>query len=926
LPHHRTHILHGAGALGKNPHLDHPARQTPVIILAAGSVAGDAIAPLNWSILQLSYESFRAARWRRLPSTPSESPETRNDVPLISLISFSWRMLRRDARGGELRLLATALAVAVAALTAVGFFADRVRQALDRESHQLLGGDLLLTADQPWPASFVEQARARGLQEVATVTFPSMVTHGEGDALRAQLAEIKAVAAGYPLRGSLRVAPAVNAVDAPAVGIPPPGTTWIDERLASALGAEVGDRIAVGQSTLRVGAVLTLEPDRGINFFSVAPRLLMNLDDLPATALLQVGSRVAYRLLLAGDLPLVKRFRREIEGRLTRGQRIEDPQNGRPEIRSGLDRAQKFLGLAALLTVVLAAVAVALAARRYVQRHLDPCAVMRCLGATQALLLRLHLGQFAVLGLLAALGGCFLGYIAHFALHAWLAQLLATPLPSPGPLPALQGVAVGLLLLFGFAVPPLLQLNRVPTLRVLRRELGGPQGGTVVGYLLGFLALAGLMFWVAGDVELGAWVLAGFTLALLLFAVAARIAIRVAAALRGGGRALGGAGVGWRYGLASLERRARASVVQIVALALGLMALLLLTAVRGDLIDGWRQAVPADAPNRFVVNIQPEQVEAVRSALLAQGVSAELVPMVRGRLMRINGAEVGAANYSDERAQRLVEREFNLSMRPDLPSGNSLAAGRWFLPGDLAGRAEDAAASVEEGLARTLGLLVGDRIEFVVAGERIGMKIVGLRKVNWDTMRVNFFVLTPPVVLEGYPASWITSFHLPPERGDVVNRLVRDFPNLTVIDVAAILRQLQSIMEQVAKAVQFVFLFTLAAGGTVLYAALASAAEERRYELAVMRALGARRDQLRRALLAEFAAIGAFAGLIAAVAAIAVGQFLAQQVFRFEVAVDLWLLPTAIGCGALLVTAAGWFAAARLLQTAPLEALRAGSS
>ena len=844
----------------------------------------------------------------------------------MQLISFSWRMLRRDARGGELRLLAAALAVAVAALTAVGFFADRVRQALDRESHQLLGADLLLTADQPWPARVVEEARARGLQVVGTVTFPSMVTHGAGDELRAQLAEIKAVAAGYPLRGALRVAPALNSVDAPAAGIPPRGTTWIDERLATALGAQVGDRIAVGQSTLQVGAVLTLEPDRGINFFRVAPRLLMHLDDLPATALLQVGSRVAYRLLLAGDLPLVKRFQREIEGRLARGQRIEDPQNGRPEIRSALERAQKFLGLAALLTVVLAAVAVALASRRYVQRHLDPCAVMRCLGATQALLLRLHLGQFAALGLLAALAGCVLGYVAHFALHAWLAQLLATPLPPPGPLPALQGIAIGLLLLFGFAVPPLLQLNRVPTLRVLRRELGSPQGGTVAGYLVGFLALAGLMFWVAGEVELGAYVLAGFSLAMLLFAVAARSAIRLAAALRGGGRAVGATGIGWRYGLASLERRAHASVVQIVALALGFMALLLLTAVRGDLLDAWRRAVPVDAPNRFVVNIQPEQVEPVRAALLAQGVSTELAPMVRGRLTRINGVEVGAGNYTDDRAQRLIEREFNLSMRPDLPAGNSLGAGRWFLPSELAGQADDGAASVEEGLARTLGLVVGDRIEFVVAGERIGMKIVGLRKVNWDTMRVNFFVLAPPVFLEGFPASWITSFHLSPDRADVINRLVRDFPNLTVIDVAAILRQLQSIMEQVARAVQFVFLFTLAAGVIVLYAALASAAEERRYELAVMRALGARRDQLRRALLAEFAAIGAFAGLIAALGAIAVGQFLAQQVFRFEVAINLWLLPLAIGGGALLVTAAGWFAAARLLQSAPLEALRAGSS
>jgi putative ABC transport system permease protein len=361
-------------------------------------------------------------------------------------------------------------------------------------------------------------------------------------------------------------------------------------------------------------------------------------------------------------------------------------------------------------------------------------------------------------------------------------------------------------------------------------------------------------------------------------------------------------------------------------LALGFMALLLLTVVRGDLLDAWRRAVPPEAPNRFVINIQPDQVEPVRAALAAQGLSPELAPMVRGRLTRINGVEVSAASYSDDRAQRLIDREFNLSMRPDLPEGNRQTAGRWFSGADLAGQGKDAVASVEDGLAKTLGLAVGDRMEFVIASEKVVMTVVGLRKVNWDTMRANFFVLTPPVVLEGYPASWITSFYLAPEKAEFVNRLIRDFPNLTVIDVAAILRQLQSIMDQVARAVQFVFLFTLAAGVIVLYAALATAAEERRYELAVMRALGARREQLRRALLAEFAAIGGLSGLIAALGAIGVGQFLARQVFRFEVAIDPWLPPLAVCCGALLVTAAGWFAATRLLQAAPLEALRGGST
>lgn len=832
---------------------------------------------------------------------------------------LSWRMLYRDGRAGELRLLAAALVIAVAALTAVGFFADRVRQSLEREAHQLLGADLLLTADHPWAPSVVSSATARGLQVVDTRTFPSMVTLGEGDGVRAQLAEIKAVGEGYPLRGALRIAPALQVPDQPATGIPPPGTIWVDERLATALEAQTGETLMVGTAPLRIAAVLTLEPDRGINFFSVAPRLLMNLADLPATGLIQVGSRVSYRLLLAGEPQAIQAFQRVLETTMGRGERFEDAGSARPEIRTALERAQKFLGLAALLTVVLAAVAVALAAQRYMQRHLDPCAVMRCLGATQGFLLRLYLGQFALLGLLAGIAGCMLGYAAHFALHAWLAQLLATPLPQPTLLPALQGLAVGMLLLFGFAVPPLLQLRRVSTLRVLRRELGNPQAGLLGGYLLGLLALAGLMFWVAGEPQLGVWVVGCFVLALCVFAVLARLTIRLVASLRGG---LGNSrGIGWRYGLASLERRSTASVVQIVALSLGFMALLLLTVTRGDLLDAWRRAVPADAPNRFVVNIQQEQLAGVRRAFAEEGMAPELAPMVRGRLTHINGTEVNAASYEDERAKRLIDREFNLSWRDDLPPGNILMAGRWFSAAD----GTQGVASVEHGLAKTLGLNVGDRLDFIVGGESVRVSVLNLRKLDWDTMRVNFFVLTPPAVLEGYSASWITSFFLEAGKAGFVNRLIREFPNLTVIDVAAIVRQLQAIMAQVALAVQFVFSFTLLAGVVVLYTALASAADERRYELAIMRTLGARREQLRRALLVEFAVIGGTAGLIAALGAIALGQFLARKVFLFDVAIRYSLPLLAIVGGAFVVAAAGWFAAARLLRSAPMEALRAGS-
>ena len=852
----------------------------------------------------------------------------------MNALGFALRMLRRDARAGELRLLVAALVVAVAALTAVGFFTDRVRQALALEANQLLGADLLLSADHEWPAKIANEARAQGLAVAETRSFPSMVSFGgagETNEFRTQLAEIKAVSGGYPLRGALRIAPERNAPDARADGIPAPGTIWIDERMALALDAGAGDVISVGRKPLQVSAILTVEPDRGMNFFSVAPRLMMNLGDLAATELIQPGSRVKYRLLFAGEQQSINDMKKVVEKSLERGERVEDAQNARPEIRVALDRAQKFLGLSALLTVVLAAVALALASRRYMQRHLDPCAVMRCLGATQAYLLRGFLLQFFILGLLSVVIGSAIGYVAHFALYAWLSTLIPSPLPPPGWLPALQGCLIGMLLLFGFALPPLLQLKRVSTLRVLRREFSDgllPSSRLLGSYALGLAVLVGLMFWVAGEIRLGAYVAGGFTVAMLVFAVIARLAVRLAALLRGSARSrTGQGGIGWRYGLASLERRAGASVVQIVALALGFMALILLTATRGDLLDAWQRAIPADAPNRFVINIQPDQLAEVRKLFADDGIEAEFSPMVRGRLEKVNGKALTAEHFEDERAQRLIEREFNLSYRQDLPAGNTVESGRWFptQEGGDRGNSGEGFASVEQGLAETLGLKLGDQLEFSIGGEKVDMQVLNLRKLNWDSMRVNFFVLTQPAALESFPASWITSFYLAPEKAEFVGELVRAYPNLTVIDVAAIVRQLQSILGQVAQAVQFVFLFTLAAGIIVLYAALASAAAERRYELTVMRALGARREQLRRALLAEFAAIGGLAGLIAAVGAIAVGQVLAKNAFMFDVAIDYSLLPFATLIGALIVTAAGWFAASRLMDAPPLEVLRAGA-
>ena len=821
------------------------------------------------------------------------------------------RMLWRDWRAGELTVLGLALVVAVASLTSVSFLTDRVGQAFVQESHQLLGGDLLLTADHPWNDSVRTQARQAALSLVDSVSFPSMVS----TATSSQLAEIKAVASGYPLRGALRIAPEANAPDAETHDIPAPGTVWLDERLTAALGVKAGDTtLTLGKLRLTVAAVLTLEPDRGVNIFSIAPRLLLNLDDLPATALIQPGSRVAYRLHLAGEAKPVAAFRDWLQPRLKRGERLEDLSNARPEIRSMLDRAQRFLSLAALLAVVLAAVAVGFAADRYMRRHLDGCAVMRCLGASQGQVLMVHGGEFLLFGLMATLTGCGLGYLAQWGLQGLLAGLIKVALPYPSWQPWGHGVLVGFTLVTGFTLPPLLRLRAVSTLRVLRREWAPGESLSWAAYAFGCGALSLLMLWIAGEMRLGAIVLCGFAAALLVYALLARLMLMLVACL---GTGIGG---GWRLGLANLRRQGGSSLLQVVALALGLTALLLLTVARQDLLDSWRRNVPPDAPNRFVINIQPAQLKPLADYFTAQGLpKPKLEPMVRGRLVMVNNQPL--PRFDDEHAQRLVDREFNLSWTATLPPGNSITAGRWHGEGK-AGTPGQGEFSVEQGLAETLHLALGDELTYDIAGVKLDGRITSLRRLDWDSMRVNFFVIAPPGLLDGYPTSYITSFHLASSQAGFVTGLVHEFPNLTVIDVAAMLRQLQATLDQLTRAVEVVFGFALLAGLTVLYAALQASYDERLIELALLRALGARSRQLKHALLAEFAALGGIAGLLAGIGAAGISWALARFVFHLQYRPDPALLLLGVLAGGIGVAVAGWLGTTGVLQRPALEVLR----
>jgi putative ABC transport system permease protein len=837
---------------------------------------------------------------------------------MVATLRLALRMLRRDLRAGELTLLGIALALAVASLSSVAFLTERVEQGLRQQSHQLLGGDLLLTADHPWPQAQRDKAAEFGVKLAESITFPSMVSSESS----AQLADIKAVSTNYPLRGALRVTArnetTAGKTDREIRSVPAKGNVWVDERLLSALGVKIGDTVGVGKLKFAVTEVLTVEPDKGFNVFNLAPRLMMNVDDLAATGLLQQGSRAQWRLQLAGNASAIERYQQWAKAGLGRGEKVENLDNARPEVKVLLDRAQRFFSLAAMLAVVLAAVAITLTVNRYVQHHLDGCAVMRCLGASSRTVLGVHLGEFFMFGLFATLLGCLVGFVIQQALVMRLAGLIGpvgADLPAPSWRPWALGLGVGLLIMVGSVLPPLLRLRHVPAISVLRREWNSHSSWRV--WLAGGIALALLMVWIAGDLKLGAIVIGGFAaigglyagLTLLLLGILRRLA-------QNGGSKLGWPGL--HRGLAGLYRRRQSTLIQAVSLAIGLTTLLLLTAGRADLLAAWKHRIPPDAPNRFVINIQPDQRDAVNAFFRGQQLVATLEPMIRARLVAINGRPITAESFADDQAKRLVEREFNLSWSTQLPPGNVLTDGQWRM---------DSATpqfSVEQGLAENLGLKLGDELSYDIAGSKVAARITSLRRLEWDSMRVNFFVVGSPTLLASQPASYITSFHLDAGKEEIVTEMIRAFPNLTVIDVGSLVRQLEAATDQAARAVEAVFGFALIAGIIVLVAVFNTTHDERIREMAILRALGARRQQLLVSLLTESVALGSLAGLLAGVGAGGFGFALARWVFHLPYTPGPALIGIALVAGIVLAGISGYLGLRSVANVSPVRVLANG--
>lgn len=826
-----------------------------------------------------------------------------------SSLLLALRMLKRDWHAGELRVLGASIVIAVTCVTAVVFFTDRIAQALNHQAGELIAADLRVVSDHALSQSFKQKILSENLRSAETINFRSMVMSENGS----RLAEVKAVSQNYPLRGNLRISRQLFTPGEKVSGIPNPGSVWVEAALLRQLRLSIGDSVVVGSVPFTIEAIITYEPDRSGDMFSIAPRVLLNSQDVEVTQLLQEGSRGRFSLLLAGDAGDISVARDKISANLGPGERMESVQDARQEVRIALERAQQFLGLAAMVSVILACVAVSLSARRFAERHLNACAIMRCLGARQVQITQIYFSQLLLLSLGSSALGCLLGYAAQGVLTKLLGQLLLVSLPQASLWPLLTGFVVGMVGLLGFALPPVMRLKRVPTLSVFRRELGGIPPLSLSSYLMGVIALMALVLWQSGDMKLGWIVLGGLCLTTLILIGIAYLLVQALSKLPLG------EGIAWRFGIKNIIRKPMSSVVQVLAFGVGIMVMLLLTLVRGDILEAWQDKLPQDAANRFVINIQKHQTQAVSEFFQQQGMNqVNLFPMIRGRLAAINGQAVKVAQHQDPRARNLLTREFNLSWAEHMQQDNKIVEGDWWQ--DSGGWKNE--ISMEQGIAKTLGVKLGDRLSFTISGDVYEAPVTSIRTVEWDSFRPNFFVLMPPQVLREYPASYITSFHLADAQAPMLENLIKNFPNLTIVDISAIMNQVRNIMDKVNLAVEYVFAFTLIAGLMVLYAAIQSTQDRRVQENAILRALGARRKRLLQGLIAEFAVIGALSGILASIIALILAYVISVHVLELAYSFNAWIPLLGLLGGTLGVGIGGTLGARKVIASPPLVVLR----
>jgi putative ABC transport system permease protein len=829
----------------------------------------------------------------------------------VNALALALRTLLREWRSGELGVLLLALIVAVAALTGVGFLVSRIGAAVALEASAVLAADIRLGSPQPLSDEYFVEAAHRGLRSAHSTNLLSVVFNGDVS----QLASLAAVTAGYPLRGRVLVASEPFAKGTPVSGIPAPGEVWPDSKLLAAVGGHLGTQLSIGAATFRVSRVLISRPDRGGTFAELAPSVLMNAADLPATQLIQPGSRVSYAALFAGERARIDAFKSWLGAHKRAGERLRDITEASPQLRNAVERAGRFLSLASLVSVLLCAIAVAMAARRYVTRHLDTVALLKTLGASRRFTLALSVLQLLALALLAAIVGSLLGFLAQEWLLRTIRGLLAvTELPPPSLTPLAIGFVTAIAVLAGFALPPLLQLSRVPALRVLRRDVGPPPPLVLLAFGPAVAVVLLLIYWVVPERRMFLYFTGGLTVFILALTLAGLLLVALAGRLRGR------VGVAWRFGVANLSRRRAESVVQLVAFGTGIMVLLLLSILRTDLNSDWRRTLPPNLPNYFFINIPPQSRAEFVQFLEAQGArTTRVLPMVRGRLTRINGRPVERDRHDRSDEESFATREQNLTWASELGPDNRIISGHWWTPADAGKPLVSLASEFQE----SLGVQVGDRLTFDIAGETVEATVASIRKVKWDTFQPNFFIVFAPGVLEATAGTYMTSAYFTPGSARSLATLAHRFPSVSIFDIDELLAQVRAVLDKAALAVQSVFVFTLLAGLTVLLAAVQSSRDERRYESAMLRTLGASRGTVVQGVLAEFVTLGTLSGLLAASGASVAAWFLTTRWLELHYAFEV--LPWVEGLlgGAVLVAAGGWFATRSVVNQPPLTTLRA---
>ena len=897
----------------------------------------------------------------RKPALEERKQRVSNSVTMQSggnktfstLFGLALRLLWRDWRGGEIRLLFIALVMAVTSVTGIALFTDRLEKALILESANILAADRVLISRQPPPEAILDYAESLGLRTARILSFTSMVFSDSGNMLVAA----KAVSSEYPLRGEVIIADEPFIRGLPIVSGPPPGEVWLESRALSALDIDVGDSVFVGEAELTVSKIIIAEPDRqqaGM-LDNAGPRLMLSMDDVEQTNVVQVGSRVSYRALFAGEeLETLASFSEWISEEYPGEYRIRDVRDESEEISDALNKAESFLLLGSLFAVLLAGVAIALTAKRYAERHYDYVAILKTFGCTSNEIGVIYLAIQSVLVFISIIVGCVLGWLAHHVILRLLQAVITVDLPAAGFEPFVIGSLTAVICLLSFALPPLLALRATPPLRVLRKDLDQQKFGANVPYVFG----------IGGTIFLVYWYSQSLVLTTVLVTAVAGIALFLSAVsyllLRSTGSVGMKAGSAWKLAMTAARRRRKQNVLQVMVFSVTIMSLLILTLLRTDLIDDWQGQLPENTPNHFMMNITESQINGIESFFAENGVDSNaFYPLISARVISVNGeipepeeelnadeerssitedaqsedegsrydqarseldAAAGNSEEAEEQGQGQVQGRLGrrqVTWADDLPPDNLITDGAWWPEAVDAGY-----VSIEDEYAGWLDIEIGDRVEFEINQQTVFAEVSSFRSVRWDNMQPNFFIIFSPGTINHLGATFISTALMERDQKILLNDLVRLFPTMVVIEIDALIEQIQNIIAQVTSAIELISVLVLVCGALVLLACVNATLDERFHENAILRTLGAGKRLILSSLLIEFASIGALAGIIATIGAEGSLYYLQEEVFEQEFNVHYWVLVAGPLLGMVLIAGLGMNSTRQVVSTSPLNVLR----